>query len=112
MQQQLAILAPDVKAKKIADFQNANAAFRRKSQPRQEQIQGGVLQARQQIETALGPILQGIMQERGATLLLDRNAIVRGTGDIDITRAAVQRLDQKMPTVKVDLVTPPKPKQG
>jgi hypothetical protein len=37
---------------------------------------------------------------------------VWGTGDIDITRTAIQRLDQKMQTVKVNLVSPPKPKKG
>jgi Skp family chaperone for outer membrane proteins len=113
LQQQLAILAPDVKAKKIADFENRQRALQAKVEARQQQIQGGVLQARQKIETALGPIVQGIMQERGATLLLDRGAIVWGTGDIDITRTAIQRLDQKMSSVKVNLVSPPKPpKQG
>lgn len=113
LQQQLAILAPDVKAKKIADFENRQRSLQAKVEARQQQIQGGVLQARQKIETALGPIVQGIMQERGATLLLDRGAIVWGTGDIDITRTAIQRLDQKMQTVKVNLVSPPQPgKQG
>jgi Skp family chaperone for outer membrane proteins len=113
LQQQLAILAPDVKAKKIADFENRQRSLQAKVETRQQQIQGGVLQARQKIETALGPIVQGIMRERGATLLLDRGAIVWGTGDIDITRTAIQRLDQKMQTVKVNLVSPPKPpKQG
>ncbi|HVP85803.1 MAG TPA: OmpH family outer membrane protein [Rhizomicrobium sp.] len=112
LQQQLAILAPDVKAKKIADFQNRERSLQAKVELRQQQIQGGVLEARQKIETALGPIVQGIMTERGATLLLDRGAIVWGTGDIDITRTAIQRLDQKMTTVKVNLVSPPKPKQG
>jgi hypothetical protein len=46
------------------------------------------------------------MQERHANLLLDRNAIVLGTVNIDITGAAVQRLDQKMPSAKVQLVNP------
>ena len=107
LQQQVAILAPDVKAKKIRDFQAKQAAFQRKVESRQGLIQGGVFKARQQVETALGPILQGIMQERGANLLLDRSSIVLGTVNIDITSLAVQRLDQKMPTVKVDLVALP-----
>jgi hypothetical protein len=76
-------------------------------QNRQSQIQGGVMQARQQIEQALGPILQGIMQERQANLMLDRAAVVLGTVDIDVTKVAVQRLDQKLPTVKVQLVSTP-----
>jgi hypothetical protein len=60
------------------------------------------------MEQALGPILQGIMKERGANLLLDRSAVVLGTDStIDITGVAVQRLNQKMPSLKVDLVPPP-----
>lgn len=107
LQQQVAILAPDVKAKKIRDFQNKQAAFQRKVEARQGLIQGGVFKARQQVEQALGPILQGIMQERGANLLLDRSAILYSTLNIDITGVAVQRLDQKMPSLKVQLVALP-----
>jgi Skp family chaperone for outer membrane proteins len=107
LQQQVAILAPDVKAKKVRDFQAKQAAFERKVEARQGLIQGGVFKARQQMEQALGPILQGIMQERGANLLFDRTAIVLGTVNIDITSVAVQRLDQKLPSVKVQLVALP-----
>jgi len=107
LQQQIAILAPDVKAKKIKDFQARAAAFQQKVQARQGQIQYGVLKARQQVEQTLGPILQGIMAERGANLLLDRQAVVLGTVDVDVTGQAIQRLDQKLPTVKVQLVNPP-----
>jgi len=107
LQQQIAILAPDVKAKKIKDFQARAAAFQQKVQARQGQIQYGVLKARQQVEQALGPILQGIMAERGANLLLDRQAIVLGTVDVDVTAQAIQRLDQKLPSVKVQLTNPP-----
>jgi outer membrane protein len=107
LQQQVAILAPDVKAKKIRDFQAKQAAFQRKVEARQGLIQGGVFKARQQVEGALGPILKGIMQERGANLLFDRSAVLYSTLNIDITGVAIQRLDQKMPSVKVQLVALP-----
>ena len=79
LQQQVAILAPAVKKQKIAAFEKKQKAFQAKVQTRQEEIQGGVMQARQDVEKALGPILQGIMAERGANLLMDRSAIVLGT---------------------------------
>lgn len=101
LQQQLAILAPAVKAGKIKAFEAKQAALQRNVQTQQGLIQGGVLKARQQVEQALGPILQGIMKERGANLLLDRNAVVLGTVDVDITGVAIARLNQKLPTVKV-----------
>jgi outer membrane protein len=107
LRQQIAILAPDVKARKIRDFQAKEAAFQQKVQSRQGEIQGGLYKARQQVEQTLGPVLQGIMSERHANLLLDRSTIVLGTIDVDITALAVQRLDQKLPTVKVQLTPLP-----
>jgi Skp family chaperone for outer membrane proteins len=107
IQQQMAILAPDVREQKRKAFEAKVAAFQQKVQSRQSEIQGGVLQARQQVEQALAPVLQGIMQERQANLLLDRAAVVLGTIDIDVTKVAVQRLDQKLPSVKVQLVSLP-----
>jgi len=107
LQQQIAILAPDVKAKKIRDYQAKQSAFQRKLETRQSLIQGGLYQAQQQVEVALKPILQGVMQERGANLLLDRGAVVLVPNNLDVTAVAVQRLNQKLPTVKVQLVALP-----
>jgi outer membrane protein len=107
IQQQMAILAPDVREAKRRAFEAKVAAFQQKVQTRQSQIQGGVLQARQQVEQALAPILQGIMQERQGNLLLDRAAVVLGTIDVDVTKVAIQRLDQKLPSVKFQLVSLP-----
>jgi Skp family chaperone for outer membrane proteins len=107
LQQQVAILAPDVRAQKIKAFQAKEAAFKQKVEARQSLIQGGVMKARQQVEAALGPILQGIMQQRGANILLDRAAIVLGMVDIDVTQLTIERLNQKLPSVKVQLVSAP-----
>ena len=111
LQQQIAILAPDVKKKKIQAFESEQQAFQRTVQERQDEIQGGVMQARQAVEKALGPILQGIMSERGANLLLDRNVVLLGTVDIDVTALAIDRLNKKLPAVKVNLVKLPQAQQ-
>ena len=107
LQQQIAILAADVKAKKVRDLEAQQAAFQQKVQAKQALIQGGILQAQTQMENALGPILKGIMLERGANMLLDRNAVILSTVDVDVTQTAIQRLNQKMPTVKVNLAPLP-----
>jgi len=107
LQQQAAILAPDVKARRIKDFQARAAAFQQKVQQRSGLIQGGVMRAQQQIEQSLGPILEGIMRERAATLLLDRSSVLLAPNAIDVTDVVTQRLDMKMPTVKVQLAPPP-----
>ncbi|MDE2466942.1 MAG: OmpH family outer membrane protein [Alphaproteobacteria bacterium] len=107
LEQQAAILSADAKKQKLAAFQKQAEAFQAKVQHRQELIQGGVIKARQQVEQALGPILQGVMAERGANLLLDRNVVILGTVDVDVTPVVIARLNKKLPAVKVDLVMPP-----
>ncbi len=108
LKQQLAILSADVKSRRIKEFESKQAGLQQIAQKKQNLIQGGFIKARQDIERALGPVLQGIMVERGANLLLDRNAVVMGTDpSLDVTGLAVQRLDQKLPTIKVELIPPP-----
>ncbi|HEY3778069.1 MAG TPA: OmpH family outer membrane protein [Rhizomicrobium sp.] len=104
--QQGAILAPDVRAQKKKAFDAKVADFQKRVQTRQSMIQGGVLNARRQVEAALGPILQGIMAERGANLLIDRQDVVLAMVDVDVTKVTIQRLDQKLPSVKVQLASP------
>jgi len=107
LEQQVAILAPDVKAQKVRAFEAKMAAFQKKVQDKQLQIRYGVILAQRQVEQIAGPIVQGLMQERGANLLIDRQAIVIGAPGLDVTAIAIQRLDQKLPTVKVQLASPP-----
>jgi len=107
LQQQMAILSPAVKKQRIAALQAKERNLQQQAQVRENQIQGGILKAQQQVSVALGPILQGIMQERGGQLLIDKAAVLFSSVNVDVTGIAVQRLDQKMPTVKVGLVTLP-----
>jgi Skp family chaperone for outer membrane proteins len=106
LQQQMAVLAPEVRNQKAKEFEARQQALQKKVQERQNQIQAGVYKSRKQIEDALGPILEALMTERGANLLFDRNAIVLGTVDVDVTAVAIQRLDQKLAKVKVELTDP------
>jgi len=103
LQQQMAILAADVRAQKEKDFVAKQQAFQARVQQRQAEIQAGFNKAARQLETALEPILQSIMRERGANMVLDRQAVIIATSDIDITPTVVQRLDKALPKVKVEL---------
>jgi outer membrane protein len=110
LQQQVAILAPDLKQKRIAAFEAKQRSLQGAAQKKDEQIKGGFLRARQAMEQALGPILQEVVKERGANLVLDKQAVVfANNGAFDITREVIAKLDQKMPTYKVSLASAPAP---
>ncbi len=107
LEQQAAILAPAVKAKKAKAFEARVASFQKKLNERGQLIQGGMLKANQKVEDALGPILRGIMQERHASVMLDRTSVLIAPPGLDVTAVVIQRLDLKMPSVKVELTPLP-----
>jgi Skp family chaperone for outer membrane proteins len=107
LQQQLAILAPDVREQKEKDFTNKQQGFQGRVSQRQAEIQAGFSKAARQVEVALEPILRQIMAERGANMVMDRSAVILSTVDIDVTPVAVQRLDKTLPKVKVELTAVP-----
>lgn len=111
LQQDVAILSPDAKNKKIAEFDAKQNAMQAAAQKKEQMIQGGLLKAQQAIASALEPIVQNLMQQRGANLILDKAAVFyaspQAVSAFDITLPAIQQLNQKLPSLKVDMVAPP-----
>jgi len=108
LQQQIAILSADAKAKKVADFEAKEQAMEADAQRRQTQIQNGMAQALNVMSAAMQPIVAQLVQERGANMVLDKAAVIfSGTSAFDITKDAIARLDAKLPSVKVSLVNTP-----
>jgi outer membrane protein len=113
LQQQVAILAPDVKAKRLAAFQARAQSLQGAAQRKDDQLKAAFAQGQKAMEDALGPILQQVVKERGANIVLDKQAVVFATqGQFDITTDVINRLNQKLPAFKINLnaqsAAPPK----
>jgi outer membrane protein len=108
LSQQVAILAPDVKNQKIKDFEAKQAALQNLATKKQEMLEYSLFLANQQMAKAVEPIVKQVMQERGANMVLDRNSVVSATDNsFDITQDVINRLDQKLTSLKVTLTSPP-----
>ena len=104
--QQTAILSPDAKAKRMAGIEAKKRGLPAAAQKKDEQIKAGFFQARQQMEQALGPIVQEVVKEEGANIVVDKQAVVFATANsFDITQKVIDRLNQKLPTINA----PPPP---
>ena len=111
LQQQVAILAPEAKQKRLEAFRAKEEALQGAAARKDEQLKLAFGQARQAMEQQLGPILQQLVKERGANLVLDKQAVVFANNNgFDITGEAINRLNQKLPSFKVNL-NPPAPKK-
>ncbi len=58
----------------------------------------------QLITNEMRPILKEIVDQRGATILLDRSAVMYASEASDITDEVLKRLDEKIQTVKVERI--------
>jgi len=94
---------------KVKELETRRQALQKKLQDRQAAIQNGLNQSRQKVEQALGPILERIMIERSANLLLDRGLVVLGKPEQDITTTVIARLNTTLPKV---VITPAAPAPG
>ena len=52
--------------------------------------------AENNILTEAGPIMQKIVEDRGATILIDRSAIMYAAAETDITQEVISKLDKKL----------------
>lgn len=90
---QRATLAPEA-------FRALANAFDEKVQALRKQRETAETNLRQRIEDAqlnyfdqIGPLLGELVRERGAVMILDRRAILLTAADVDITDAAIARID-------------------
>lgn len=69
----------------------------RQEQDAKERALGAQVQAAEEaFLTAVRPVLGQLMAERGAAVVLDRRTVVLSVGAVDITEAAVARIDAEM----------------
>jgi len=101
LQNGAAMMTPEARNATVNELEARRQAFQKKVQDRQNAIQAGLAQSRTQVEKALGPILEKIMVERSANLLLDRGLVVLGATDLDVTATVIQRLNTALPKVTV-----------
>ena len=100
---QQTILTQDVFEKKAKQLQERFVALQAEAENKQRQLQAAVAKAQAKILETVSPILDDILKEKKANLMLERGIIVKGAVDIDVTATVMNRLNDKLPKVKVEL---------
>lgn len=99
LQDQAALLAPEVLAERRRQFEEKVVTLQRDVRAQQQALEqtyaGGVGQIRQ----AIVEILSALVDERGIDLVVPQTAVLVGTRSLDITGEVLSRLDQQLPSV-------------
>lgn len=105
LEKQKDLMAQDVwveKAKQFTAKQNNLPTLR---DVKVRELQLSEQQALSKIDEAMKPILKQIVEARGATLMLDRSAVMYASADTNITAEVVAALDKVLTSVKVEKVS-------
>lgn len=101
---QRSVLAPEAFEQRRQAFQAKVIDLQKRIQERSQSLEKMLNGVREQVTVQVIEILKGLAQERGFNMVLDRAQVQIFIGDsIDITPEVLKRLDQRLPTVKVNL---------
>lgn len=103
-QQQTNAMAPEALQAKERELNQKQNTYRQEIANREQDLQRSQAYVREQIFGAVGPIIGQVMRERGASVVLAREAALSFNSALDVTADVIRRLDTALPRVSV---TPP-----
>jgi len=84
-------LTPQQFEERLRDFDQRVRQVRRDSQQALQALHSRVNEARREMEQALNLVLQDILEERGASVLLNAQTVIMAREEIDITGEAIDK---------------------
>lgn len=100
------IIAPDAFEGRMRDFNQRAQGAQDELTQMQQTLQRAAQQANLEIARQLKPIVIAVMQEKGGTMVLDKNIVYHSVAGLDVTTEVIDRLDAQMPSFQVSLPTP------
>lgn len=94
--------APDAALQtRIRNLQTQGNTAQTELANRQRTLQSTQAHVNQQIGNRLGPIVNTVMNNRGATLVVDKNTTLANAPALDVTNEVLAALNQQLPSVSV-----------
>lgn len=103
LKSQRSIMAPDAYEAKVREFQIKVQNVQRGVQNRNLQLDSARNAAKNELQRALKPILQSVLKEYKATVIMDKSLIIEQAPGLDVTTRVIEQLDAVLPSVKVEL---------
>jgi outer membrane protein len=104
IEQNAKVYSPAQREQKIKEVETRRQAYPGFEQKKSQVFQVSISRASNQIANALKPILQQLIDERKATVVLDRQVVMYAAPGLDVTDEAIKRLNNVVRAVKVERV--------
>ena len=86
---------------RVTAFQSRQAAANQELQRSEQQLRSTQAHVAQQINARLQPIINQVMQTRGANIAMDKGATLAVSPSLDVTSDVLAQLNQQLPSVSV-----------
>lgn len=87
----------------VAALEAKRQAYNDDIKARQKEIENAVAVASRKVEIVTGGLLEALMRQHGAGVLLDSGAVADAPAGLDLTGEAIAALDRALPDIKVEL---------
>lgn len=94
-------LAPEVYAERRKALAEELTSLQQTVQERRKQLDQAMTEGMRQVQAALLPIIQSLAEERKADIVLSKTSLVLVRPELEITDAALERLNVALPAVTV-----------
>ncbi len=94
-------LAPEVYAERRQALAEELTSLQQTVQERRKQLDQAMAEGMRQVQAALLPIIQSLAEERTADIVLSKTSVVLVRPELEITDAALERLNAVLPAVTV-----------
>ena len=95
------IMAPAAFDEKRKEYENKVQNYNVTRQEKTMSIEMLISESRSEVLNALKPILEEISNDKGITVLLEKNSVLLNAENMDITEEALKALNKKLPSIEV-----------
>jgi outer membrane protein len=107
LQRQAASLSPDALTQKKREFQQKLGEFDRNVQSKRQALEHSDAEASEKIQTVIRDIITEMATEKNVNLVFQSTQLVMFSPGFDVTDAVLQKLDERMPNLAVNVVEQP-----
>ena len=95
------IMAPEAFESKRNEYENKVQKYNNERQSKLMKIDELIAISRNEILSAMKPILEEVSNEKGITIILEKASIMLNAEKMDITNEVLKKLNKSLPTIKV-----------
>ena len=95
------IMAPEAFESKRNEYESKVQKYNNERQSKLVKIDELIAVSRNEILSAIKPILEDVSNEKGVTIILEKTSVMLNAEKMDITNEVLKKLNKSLPTLKV-----------